>query len=145
MKILQSIRSIIDDRTFLIFTSLHVEDMLQQRHWEGQDEEFGWQVLKLPGHVDPVMKECLCFKCWDMRLQNIVMGSRTFHHIHLFKECTWYTKCFYHFYNNKKFSENFSWADSHKTLHIKNEFSIQGIIHSRTTKNSTFGRWVGDL
>ena len=40
MKLLQSIRSITDKRTFLIITSLHMNDMLQQKHECGQDEEF---------------------------------------------------------------------------------------------------------
>jgi len=68
MKILQSI---IDKRTFLIITSLHMKDMLQQRHRDRQDEEFARQVLRLP-----VVKGY-----WDMELGNIVLGSRTFHRI----------------------------------------------------------------
>lgn len=142
MKILQSVRSIIDDRTFLIFTSLHVEDMLQQRYQEGHDEELHDR----------------CLDCRDMWIQSwrnpyvssagtlgfeILLWEVEPSIIHLFKECSWYTKCFYHFHNNKKFPENVSWADSHKTFHIKNEFSTQGIIHSRTAKNSTFGQGVG--
>jgi hypothetical protein len=35
--------------------SLHVKDMLQQSHQDGQDEEFARRVLRLPGHVGPVV------------------------------------------------------------------------------------------